>query len=120
MGSVGEADRRHVRRARGMTVPVDSQIQAILDLLASMPGHRDLANSTPEQGRRAMRAMTAFRTPEMTAPVKSVEDITLPGPAGALGARVYRPDVTGPVPTVVFFHGGGWVLGDLETHDSQT
>jgi acetyl esterase len=41
------------------------------------------------------------------------------GAAGPLRARVYRPDAEGPLPTVVFIHGGGFVLGDVETHDNQ-
>ena len=51
-------------------------------------------------------------------PVESVEDIKVRGGAGPLAARVYRA-VSGTSPTVVFFHGGGWVAGDLETHDRQ-
>lgn len=49
--------------------------------------------------------------------VGSTTDLELPGPAGKLDARLYKPDVEEPVPTVVFFHGGGYVFGDVETHD---
>ncbi|HET7325245.1 MAG TPA: alpha/beta hydrolase [Halococcus sp.] len=42
---------------------------------------------------------------------------TLPGPAGKLDARLYLPDADEPFPTVVFFHGGGFVLGSIDTHD---
>jgi len=48
----------------------------------------------------------------------AVADRTIPGPAGPLRARLYRPKRT-PAPTIVYFHGGGWVAGDLETHDRQ-
>ncbi|QSW98660.1 alpha/beta hydrolase [Haloterrigena alkaliphila] len=44
-------------------------------------------------------------------------DRTIPGPAGDLDVRLYLPDAKGPYPTVVFFHGGGYVLGSIETHD---
>jgi acetyl esterase len=44
-------------------------------------------------------------------------DRTIPGPAGALDARLYLPNADGPFPTVVFFHGGGFVLGSTDTHD---
>jgi acetyl esterase len=44
-------------------------------------------------------------------------DRTIPGPAGDLDARLYLPDADGPFPTVVFFHGGGFVLGSIGTHD---
>jgi acetyl esterase len=44
-------------------------------------------------------------------------DRTIPGPAGELDARLYLPDADGPFPTVVFFHGGGFVFGSIGTHD---
>src|SRR4051795_1034580 len=76
---------------------------------------------TPEAGRASFLALTAgARTPEQLVPVASSEDSTVPGAAGDLRARVYRPEGGGPFPTVVFFHGGGWVIGDLETHDNQS
>ncbi|WP_435115191.1 alpha/beta hydrolase [Halolamina sp. C58] len=49
--------------------------------------------------------------------VGSVTDFTIPGPAGRLRARRYRPKDEDAVPTIVFFHGGGFVIGGLETHD---
>jgi len=45
-------------------------------------------------------------------------DRTIPGPDGDLSIRVYRPHGTGPFPTVVYFHGGGFVSGGLDTHDA--
>jgi acetyl esterase len=46
-----------------------------------------------------------------------IEDIRIPGPAGEIPARVYAPRAGGPpLPSVTYFHGGGWVQGDLETH----
>ncbi len=48
----------------------------------------------------------------------SANDTRVQGAAGPLAARVYR-NTDGKSPTVVFFHGGGWVAGDLETHDRQ-
>ena len=45
-----------------------------------------------------------------------IENITIPGPAGPIPARVYAPSTGRPLPCVAFFHGGGWVQGDLETH----
>lgn len=44
-------------------------------------------------------------------------DRTIPGPGGDLDTRLYLPDGEGPFPTVVFFHGGGYVLGSIATHD---
>jgi acetyl esterase len=49
--------------------------------------------------------------------VASVQDRTVPGPAGEIPVRVYTPAGEGPFPVVVYFHGGGWVIGDLEVVD---
>ncbi|WP_229124678.1 alpha/beta hydrolase [Halapricum desulfuricans] len=51
-------------------------------------------------------------------PVAQVADRTITGPGGDLPIRVYRPEGETPFPTVVFFHGGGFVTGDLDTHDA--
>jgi acetyl esterase len=53
----------------------------------------------------------------VSTPLATVEGRDIPGPAGTLRVRVYTPTGRGPFPLVVFFHGGGWVLGDLNTHD---
>lgn len=52
-------------------------------------------------------------------PLPAIRDLTLEGPAGPIPARLYRPrpEAEGPLPALVFFHGGGWVLGGLESHD---
>jgi len=51
----------------------------------------------------------------------SVEPLTIPSPAGSIPARIYTPTrlrkVNGLAPGLVFFHGGGWVIGDLDSHD---
>jgi acetyl esterase len=54
-------------------------------------------------------------TPE---PVGEVLDRTVPGPGGDLPIRVYRPDVAGPLPVLVYLFGGGWVLGTVDTSDA--
>jgi acetyl esterase len=102
-------------------VPVDPQIGQMLAMLEQMGG-RSLAEGTPEQARAGFRLLTVdLRRPENVVPVGDVEDLTIPVEHGELPARVYRPDgASGPVPTVVFFHGGGFVIGDLDTHDNQS
>lgn len=50
-------------------------------------------------------------------PLRSVENLRIPGPGGAIPIRVYTPDAPSPGPGLVYFHGGGWVLCDLDTHD---
>jgi acetyl esterase len=98
-------------------VPLDPQIAAILPLLSSAP---PLSGGTPEAARAGMRMFTVdLRDPASLPPVLSVEDVTYPAPEGARDARIYRPDVEGPVPTIVFIHGGGFVIGDIDTHDDQ-
>ncbi|MFY9764016.1 MAG: alpha/beta hydrolase [Mycobacterium sp.] len=47
-----------------------------------------------------------------------VSDLSIPGPAGQIPARHYRPATTKPTPFLVFYHGGGWTIGDLDTHDA--
>ncbi len=50
-------------------------------------------------------------------PLARVEDVTLPGGAGPRPARLYDPGVPAPAPALLYLHGGGWVMGDLATHD---
>jgi acetyl esterase len=52
------------------------------------------------------------------APLADVRDAAIEGPAGAIPVRVYRPEAGGTPPAIVHLHGGGWTLGDLDTHDS--
>jgi acetyl esterase/lipase len=47
-----------------------------------------------------------------------VSDLSIPGPAGQIPARHYRPATAEPTPLLVFYHGGGWTIGDLDTHDA--
>ena len=49
----------------------------------------------------------------------SVEDVVIPGPGGPLALRLYRPPGGASRPAVLYFHGGGWILGSLETHDDM-
>lgn len=106
-------------------MPLDPAIQGLLAMLEQMK-LPPLKDQTPDQAREGFRQLTVgLRQPDQVVPVRSVEDLTVPGsPAvdaarGGLALRVYRPDVEGPCPTVVFFHGGGFVIGDLDTHDNQ-
>ncbi len=100
-------------------MPVDPHIAALL-AMAQQSDMPPMYESTPDAGRAQYLAMTTgLRAPDQVIPVAGTEDITVPGGVGDLGARVYRPEGEGPFPTVVFFHGGGWVIGDLETHDNM-
>ena len=97
-----------------MITPLDPVIAQIIPLLPL----RDPETMTPQSARDALRALAASRAAVPPPPVMSAEDIKVKGAAGFLAARMYR-NSTGKSPTVVFFHGGGWVAGDLETHDRQ-
>ncbi|HEX6209485.1 MAG TPA: alpha/beta hydrolase [Methylomirabilota bacterium] len=65
--------------------------------------------------RQQLRTMVTLMD-EPAPDLPRIEDIRIPGPAGALPARVYAPSAGAPLPAVAYFHGGGWVQGDLETH----
>jgi acetyl esterase len=97
-----------------MTAPLDP---AIAEVIPKLP-LRDPLTMTPKSARDSLRALADARAAIPPPPVASVADITVKGAAGPLNARVYR-NGQGKSPTVVFFHGGGWVAGDLETHDRQ-
>src|ERR1700755_2733651 len=97
-----------------MTTPLDPVVAQIIPLLPL----RDPTVMTPQSARDALRALAAPRAAVPPPPVASAIDIEVKGAAGKLAARVYRVSDK-QSPTVVFFHGGGWVAGDLETHDRQ-
>lgn len=56
--------------------------------------------------------------PETVEAVHKVEDRTVPGPEGDIPLRIYTPEGEGPFPILVYYHGGGFVTGDLESHDA--
>ncbi|MGE2834743.1 alpha/beta hydrolase [Mycobacterium sp. SMC-4] len=94
---------------------LDPQIAEIIEALDS--GFPPVHTMTGDEARAAIRAR--FVAPAQPEPVASVEDATVPGPAGPVTVRIYRPtSVSGNhVPTMVFAHGGGWVFCDLDSHD---
>ena len=97
-----------------MITPLDPVIAQIIPLLPL----RDPAVMTPQSARDALRALADARAAVPPPAVADVKNIKVKGAAGPLDARVYRNGQQ-KSPTVVFFHGGGWVAGDLETHDRQ-
>ena len=97
-----------------MAPPLDPVIAQIIPLLPL----RDPTVMTPQNAREALRALAASRAAIPPPAVASVNDVSVKGADGARPARVYRV-ASASSPTVVFFHGGGWVAGDLETHDRQ-
>lgn len=100
-------------------MPLDPHLAGVLQMLASS-GAKRTHEGSPEEARAGYRALTiGTRTPEQLVPVGSVQDAVVDGAAGPLKARIYRPEGSGPFPTVAFFHGGGYVIGDLDTHDNM-
>lgn len=97
-----------------MSTPLDP---AIAEIIPKLP-LRDPSTMTPRSARDALRALAAARAAIPPPPVASAVDSDIKGAAGQLAARVYRVSDE-KLPTVVFFHGGGWVAGDLDTHDRQ-
>ena len=96
-------------------MPLDRQVKALLDQMAAL-GQPPFEEQTPEQARTAMAGLAALgRMPDRPAPT---QDRVIPGPAGEIPIRIYRPESDSPMPVLVYFHGGGWVIGDIGTHDT--
>ena len=96
-------------------MPVTTEVQTILTMIAATGGP-DIHEVTPEQAREMYALLSAL---ESKTEVASVTDAAAPGPAGDVPVRVYVPtDEPGPHPVLVYYHGGGWVIGDIDTHDS--
>jgi acetyl esterase len=94
-------------------MPLDPQAKVLIDLIE---GTGDFA-LTPDSDPQELRALyNALRAPS-TIELASVEDRTITGPAGAIPVRIYRPEGDDPKPVIVYYHGGGWVIGGLDTHD---
>ncbi|ELW9445280.1 alpha/beta hydrolase [Burkholderia cenocepacia] len=97
---------------------LDLHLAGFLESFAGS-GAKPLPQSTPEEARGLMlRLARAVRAPEAVVDLHRVEDLTVPGAAGSLRARLYRPSGERHLPTVVYLHGGGFVIGDLDTHDN--
>ena len=96
---------------------LDPQAQALLDLMVARnvpPTH----TLSPQDARRFYLERRAVTQPPPR-PIAEVRDLAASGPHGAIPLRLYRPaGVASPAPTLVYYHGGGWVMGDLDTHDS--
>jgi acetyl esterase len=95
-------------------MPLDPQIQALLDKGAGVPATHTLAVD-------AARAQYEARIPLMAPPaeIAGVREQTIDAPGGPLRLRIYAPHGTGPFPLLLFFHGSGFVLCSLDTHDGM-
>jgi acetyl esterase len=95
-------------------MPLDPQAQKVVDTIAAL-NLKPIKDSTPAEARESMRTRTAGLGPVEDVP--AVADHRVPVAGGEITVRVYAPAGRGPHPVLVFCHGGGWVIGDLYTHD---
>ena len=94
-------------------MPLDPDMKALLDQMAAakLPSFHQM---TPSAARAQMARRVAQGEPE---PVARVEDRTIPGPHGEIPIRIYTPRGSAPFGALVYFHGGGWVVGNIEMTD---
>tara|TARA_Y100001936_G_scaffold249684_1_gene300622 strand:- start:2288 stop:3217 length:930 start_codon:yes stop_codon:yes gene_type:complete len=94
-------------------MPLDIQAKTSLEKRkeAGIPGQHEV---TPEEARRMQEAQPRIPGPE----IGSIADIKIQGTHGNIPIRIYTPEGTGPFPIAMWFHGGGWVIGNIETNDS--
>jgi acetyl esterase len=97
---------------------LDADSQAFLDLIKKL-GRPPIDSLPPLEAREVFRRGRMATQPELPH-VDRVREYQVPGPNGLIPVRVYRGAGTadmGPLPVHVYYHGGGWVLGDLDSHD---
>ncbi len=93
-------------------MPLDPQVKVLVDMMKNM----SFSGLSPAEARKQTNEMRALRTVNPEA-VAKVEDRKIPGPAGSIPVRIYTPAGKGPFPVLVYYHGGGFVIGDLDSHD---
>jgi acetyl esterase len=93
---------------------LDPKVKDFLNMLKKIDA-KPVSEMTPPEARRVLKEQSP--PPFSPPPVAGTSDRTIPGPGGDIGIRIYTPEGDGPFPILVFFHGGGFVLGDLDSHD---
>src|SRR5437763_4370917 len=98
-------------------MPLDPHAKNLLDVLVAA-GRPKVWQVTPAEAREGISAL-AQAADAKDVPIGRIENGELPGPAGALPYRSYTPvdAAPEPLPALVYFHGGGFVIGDLDTHE---
>lgn len=94
-------------------MPIDPQIEAMLANAPEWPP----VSSMPVDVLRAGVRTSSLAFPPLDVPLGRIEDDAIEGPGGPIPIRIYTPVGDGPFPGIVYFHGGGWVVGDLDTQD---
>ena len=90
-------------------------VQHFLEQLATT-AVPELHELEPDEARAVMRQLLGA---EPSVELERVADRTIPGPCGELPIRIYDPATRAQAPAIAYFHGGGWVVGDLDTHDAS-
>ncbi len=98
-------------------MPLEPAARALINATANVFPRLDTMPDG-ETARRVVAAANAGMRPATPVPVHEVTDHTVAVEGGAITVRVYRPTPSATAPVVVFFHGGGWVLCDLDSHDA--
>lgn len=98
-------------------MPLDPIMKAFLDQMAAQEGPQ-MYELPPVAAREMFAALMQLAGPK-DVPIGKIANLTCPGPGGEIPLRVYTPVAAGrePLPALVYFHGGGWVIGNIETHD---
>jgi acetyl esterase len=97
-------------------MPLDSKMRVVL-LMARVMGGKPMNKLTVTEARKVALAQAPKRT--KPTPVATSVHRTIPGPEGEIPARIYTPEGLGPFPLLVFFHGGGFVVGNLDSYDEM-
>lgn len=114
-----------VAQARTAGATPDQQMQAVLTELAALHP-KPIPQLSAAEARKQPTPADAVKAllkkqGKSTAPelVGNVIDRTIPGAGGPVPIRIYTPKGSGPFPVVVYYHGGGWVIADLDTYDAS-
>ncbi len=96
---------------------LDPLLKAFLDQMATVPGPKMWELSAPEARATFVGLMQLVGPKDV--PIGKTENLNVPGPGGPVPVRIYSPVAAGsePLPALVYYHGGGFVIGDLDTHD---
>ena len=95
-------------------MPLHPAVKTLLDQVAAQ-NSGPLSSQGVDLVRQGYIAARAFLSEKPE--VANVEDRAIPGPAGDIPVRIYTPAGDAPYPILVYYHGGGWVIGDLETSE---
>src|SRR5216117_328869 len=94
-------------------MPLDPEAKMLLEQMTTVV--RPFDELSVEEARAAIVTLSAAAGESEA--VARVENRAVPGPRGEIPVRIYTPEGRAPFPVLVYFHGGGWVIGSLETHD---